>query len=367
VSLLRPSPDEERWLVVASRVRRERGAALLAAELGGDWRTVSLLVRCAFFVFGCFAAGAVASICAILHFPHALFVSGVVSVVAAEWLIRQRRLFASGLEEALEIAGLLLIVFDVLSRSGLWDGGKAALLIASAFAIAGVRLLNPLFTTLAAVALSFAVEFATGGHFFQQNDAATVLTCLLCFVVGVLALALGALQFQRPSHDRMLDWLVVAMPLTGWLWAAGDQIGSVPDPLRDHTPIHLFAPVALLAFGLLALVTGIRRRTHGPLLACMVCIACVAYELRNLTGLPVEARHIIWGTVALVAATILDRYLRTPRRGITSQKLSDREGPLDLLQLAGASVLTPRTQPAQTSAFHAGGGQGAGGGAHGTY
>jgi hypothetical protein len=69
----------------------------------------------------------------------------------------------------------------------------------------------------------------------------------------------------------------------------------------------------------------------------------------------------------LIAATILDRYLRTPRHGITSQKMSDREGSLGLLELAGAAVLTPHTQPAQTSTFHGGGGQGAGGGASGAY
>jgi hypothetical protein len=47
--------------------------------------------------------------------------------------------------------------------------------------------------------------------------------------------------------------------------------------------------------------------------------------------------------------------------------MSDREGSLGLLELAGAAVLTPHTQPAQTSTFHGGGGQGAGGGASGTY
>src|SRR5256885_6949035 len=35
---------------------------------------------------------------------------------------------------------------------------------------------------------------------------------LLCYGVGLAALAAGAYRFRRPSHDLVLDFLVVVMP-----------------------------------------------------------------------------------------------------------------------------------------------------------
>jgi uncharacterized membrane protein YgcG len=66
----------------------------------------------------------------------------------------------------------------------------------------------------------------------------------------------------------------------------------------------------------------------------------------------------------------LDRYLRQPRNGLTSAALTRREGPLDLLQTAGAALLAQRASPAtppQESTFNAGGGRFGGGGASGQY
>jgi uncharacterized membrane protein YgcG len=66
---------------------------------------------------------------------------------------------------------------------------------------------------------------------------------------------------------------------------------------------------------------------------------------------------------------VLDRRLREPREGVTSARLTDREGPLDLLQLAGASVLAQRDAPAARpeDGFTPGGGRYGGGGAGGSW
>ena len=66
----------------------------------------------------------------------------------------------------------------------------------------------------------------------------------------------------------------------------------------------------------------------------------------------------------------LDRYLRQPRNGVTSAKLTDREGPLDLLQTAGAAVLAGRAAPegpAAAPAVTPGEGRFGGGGASSSY
>jgi uncharacterized membrane protein YgcG len=66
----------------------------------------------------------------------------------------------------------------------------------------------------------------------------------------------------------------------------------------------------------------------------------------------------------------LERYLRQPRNGLTSASLTRREGPLDLLQIAGAALLARRTAPeappAETT-FEGGGGKFGGGGASGSF
>jgi hypothetical protein len=133
---------------------------------------------------------------------------------------------------------------------------------------------------------------------------------------------------------------------------------------------RLVTVALLLALGTAMLIIGLRRRRHAPLLGFMGCVACLAIELRGVTALATEAWLIICGLVALVAGVALDRYLREPRNGLTSAALSSREGPLDLLQTAGAAVLAQRTAselPQSDAVVTGGGGRFGGGGASGGY
>jgi uncharacterized membrane protein YgcG len=99
----------------------------------------------------------------------------------------------------------------------------------------------------------------------------------------------------------------------------------------------------------------------------------MAYELRNVTGLPLEARLIFWGGAALLLSLGLGRYLRTPRGGVSSNREAGDDELSDLLQLAGAGVLAPHgpraphAAPQAEAAFEGGGGTGGGGGASGGY
>jgi hypothetical protein len=86
-------------------------------------------------------------------------------------------------------------------------------------------------------------------------------------------------------------------------------------------------------FALAALIVGIQRRSHAPLLAALG----------------------------------LGRYLRTSRRGITSLRLGQGAAALDLAQWIGAGALSPRAAPQADAPFKGGGGVGGGGGADGSY
>jgi hypothetical protein len=237
-------------------------------------------------------------------------------------------------------------------------GSRTALLMALALTVAGIRLLNPLFVTLAAVAASFAIDLG-GGHRLLGAPGVPVPASIFCFAMGAIALCAGRIEFRRPSHDQMLNWLTVFMPLCGFLWLAWDHAAV----------IRAFTGVASAVFAVAALVIGLRRRAHAPLIACLVCLGCLAYQLRDLTALPLDVKLILWGSAALLLAVGLERYLRTPRRGITSFQIGGGGRALELLQLAGAAALLPKSSQSGATAdpFKGGGGTFGGGGADGSY
>jgi hypothetical protein len=345
---LRPTPSQERWLTLA---RRFRGSALIvsSADTGG-WRTANLLSRCALFVLGLIAAGMIGVIAAQLGPKGALVTAGLLAIAVAEWLILARRHFWSGIEEALEIAGLTLLAFECWSRTA-WSSSAGERFMCAALAIAGLRLLNPLFTTLAVLALVPALALPPSAAGW------------LSYGIGLTALSAGAYRFRRPSHDRMLDWLVIVTPVAGYLWSASRN-GAV-DYLHAGATAWL-VPLGPLVFAGVALATGVRRRTHAPIVAFMLCVACTAYELRRLTGLSLEARLILWGCVLLCAAMALERYLRIARGGVTSRPLREAGDSAGILGMAGSAVLaapSPQTAPS----FEGGGGRFGGAGASGEF
>jgi hypothetical protein len=353
-------------MTITSRLGAGCRTPWLTDRIGG-WTAVTSLTRCAFFVLGAVAAGLTAAVFSYMHFRGYLFVAGVSVVAAAEWLVVQRRLFSAGIEEALEASGLFMIALQLADESGNSSGVQTSLLIAIALLVAGLRLLNPLFITLSAVALSCAIGF-TGTHHSGTHLSAAIAASLFCFAVASLALAVGRLQFRRPSYDQMLSWLVVIMPLCGYLWLEGEYVvWAAMESLRGATFIRLLPVLMLVSFGVIALIVGIRRRTHAPLIAFIVCVGCVGYELRNLTGLSLKMRLICGGIATLFLTIGLDRYLRIPRRGITSSKVGENTGSLDLLQLAGAGTLASQSAQRPDPEFKGGGGTFGGGGASGTY
>lgn len=361
----RVTVSQERWLVLASCFRAQSRAPIFSENIG-DWRSVRLISRCVFFVLGGVAAVMTLSISHVLHSPS-LIIPGLLLIVAGEWLIVQRRLVFSGIEEALICAGLLAIAVALVEHRFWSDDAVSASVVGVTLAIAGLRLLNPLFTTLAFASLSIALYLSMNTMMLAVTSRAALFAGLFCYAIAWIALGTGAVRFNRPSYDRMLSWLVIAMPPIGYSWLAGAHDFSAIDYWRDHSFPTLLTPLLPLAFGLSALATGIKRRKHAPLIAFMICVGCLAYELRRMTGLSLEGRLIVWGTVLLVAALGLDRFLRTPRSGVTSQKMSDGDGPLALVELAGAAGVSAQGPQAPERGFKGGGGSFGGGGASGEY
>jgi hypothetical protein len=362
----RPTVEQERWIAAASRSGAGRGKPWLGERIGG-WRAVGTFTRGALFALGVAAAGLAVAIVSLLHVPGPYLVAGVAAVAVAEWLVGQGGFFGAGIEEALEVVGLLLIAFELVSGSGTAFETRLSLAIAAALLAAGLRFLNPLLTTLAAAVLSFAISLvvSTSGPTTVPRG---MIPGLCCFAAAAAALGLGAFRVRRPSHDQMLDWLVVAMPLAGYLWLGSSSLTGTSAEPRPHAALAAMLSLGMpMLFAATSLVVGVRRRSHAPLLAAMACVGCIAYELRRLSGLPLEVRLIVWGSAGLVGALLLDRYLRTPRAGITSRRVGEGEDAFGLLQLVGAAALTPPSAQPPEAQFNGGGGRFDGGGASGRY
>jgi uncharacterized membrane protein YgcG len=347
---LRPTPSEERWLTLARRLRRSPRVAPFSGHTGG-WRTASLLSRCTFFVLGLIAAGMIAIITERLGPQGSLVTAGLVSIAVAEWLIVARRHFWSGIEEALEVAGLTMLAFECWNRGG-WSESVGVGLVGAALASAGLRLLNPLFTTLSALALVLAL------------DAPPIGAGLVCYGIGLAALFGSGYSFRRPSNDLTLDWLIVVMPVAGYVWSATRSVAT--DYLHAGASAWL-VPICPLIFAAIALATSLWRRAHAPLVASMLCVACTAYELRRLTGLSLETRLVVWGCAMLLVSIVLERYLRQARSGITSRQMRDEGDSAGILGIAGSAVLTPHSPSKAAPSFEGAGGRFGGGGATGQY
>ena len=371
INFARPTPQEERWLAVASALGANAAPADVTARTGG-WRSTGLIARIAMFFLGLLAVGLIGGIFG-LGGTTAMLIAGLVAAFAAESLARGKRLFASGIEEGLCLGGWMLLAgwaLTLIDSFGVAAESFFPPILIGAAAAAGLRLLNPFITTMAALAfVRWAGWSVAEWPVFAQVGAGIVTLVIGCALAAV-ALWLGGRMYERPSHDRMLDWLVASLPIVSYTGSA-PWIAMDPSYLA-HVGFGRWLPMVLLAaLGAAMLVTALRRRRHAPLLGFMGCVIGVALELRFAVGhLPTEAWLIGYGLAALAAGVVLDRYLREPRKGFTSQPLSDRESPLDVLQTAGAAVLTHTSQsaaPQPEASVAGGGGRFGGGGASGSY
>ena len=344
--MMRPTPEQERWLVVAVRF-----ALSLDESRSGGWHAVGWLMRLALFVLGMVAAAMLVAIAELLHLrPHALW-PALILIVTAEVLIATRKLSQCGIEEACFLSGVGLLTYWIVDAGLAMHDEEVAALLAITFSLAAWRLRNALFTAGAALLWALLI-FVT---LPAESSLRFQVTGLCCYAVAWAAMALGHFPFRRPSVDHRLNWLVLLMPLAGYLWLAEVSLFGVSQPLRLEV---LAMPIL---FGLSALWAGLQRRQHAPLLASMVCVVCLAYELRWVSGWSLTQRLLVWGSVTLIAALLIDRWLRVPVRGVTAKQVNDTAGPLELIQLAGAAVITPRAAAVETSFKGEGGGFGGGG------
>lgn len=339
-----PSAAEERWLAVAARLRPHVAPNALDVRAGG-WRGVRPLARAALFVLGTLAALLALAVLGFDDDPTMLL-AGLLAIGAGEALKVSQRLHAAGIEEGLWAAGAMLVAT--------WIGGEAApafghatvvwwFVILVATATAGARLLNPLLTTCAVLAGIEWLAALAPARVIDASSGSGTTGLVVGSALAAGALWLGGREYRRPSVDRMLDWLVVVLPLFAYARYHGAYVVGPGLGLHASRPLTI---VALLALAGSMALAGRRRRRRAPLLGLLGCLACLAVEFANLVGGPAEAWLIGYGCVAIMAASLLERRFQATRDGITSARLDDRDDLFGELSSTLAAAVAARTSTA---------------------
>ena len=292
-------------------VEHERALRLKALVPGAPveipWRTHRLLLRLVFFALT--LAGLAA-----FHFlfDEMGLLTAAVAIALAEYLIRKRRWFWTGVEEALWL-GATFAAISELPSSGTPESN---LVLAAAAALPGARVRNPLFGALAAI---FIVAW------FEKRFDLGVLSALVIALGAVIALLR---TWRRPSTEWLFIAMALVLPVAGRFYA--------DDRWRPIT-ILLYC-----AYGAIVFFLAIRHRHHALFFSSAIALAIAAGDIGDRLTTPLELKLTVAGASLLLGSWLLARALRERTSGIvvTPAKLTDFD---DQLEIAATASL-PRAE-----------------------
>ncbi len=288
--------QERRWLL----------RDLAPADL--PWRTHNLLLRCVLFALTLAGAGLMWASISQFDFLKPGLIVGPFAIAMAEALIRFRRWWWTGIEEALWLAGTFSLV------SALPESGKpeAMLVLALAAAIPGWRVRNPLMGALAAIFIA---------QYFEKRFDLGVIAAIVIASGAVLALLR---TWRRPSTEWLWIAIAVVMPIAGRAEADAEW--------RDVT-IAIYA-----AFAIGALLLAITRRHHALFVSGGIAAVIAAVDIAEKIDIRAEGKFAVAGVLLLVGSWLVARALKNKTRGLvtTPAKLTPID---DELQIAATLAM----------------------------
>lgn len=346
----RPTAAEERALALRGRARRWMRAGWISdverrtveAERASAWKAFALLPRIGIFILAFNAASASRIL---LGFQPALWKIGLglALIALAEALIQNGRFFRTGLEEGVWAAGLLLLLFDAFAL------GESSLLFEVWFPFAcGIA------TLLLALRLLHTFFFLCGIAmltFWAAEQWSPVAAGWILAAAGSVALAVHLRPAERPFQASASGWVALLAPVAAWALVREESLGV-------GTGIALGC--AFLWIGL-----GVRHRSRFALAGGTLAALAFGYQVLEPGRWPVEWKLIAGGGALLAVAFALERHLRAPREGFTSQAL-DVDAEPALLEMAAVAAVAPATG-SRDEGFAGEGGRYGGGGASGEY
>jgi len=346
--------------------------------------TPNLFIRIGLFlltlVIAAFSGGLISLIMMdsrMLESPAYLFFLGIITYFALEFMVREKKHFRSGVDDALiwTSAGLILTGMLWSSDSILNAYGDLAVsgfvfLLATYYTLRFADVLMAITSILALVFLVFFGWQRTGIYPLQTMPFLIIILTAVLYLVSDRAR-------EHPAFVYYKNCLQVASLVALLVcYAAGNyfvvrEIGTelVEERLTPDSEIPLawffwawtfIVPIAYIAW-------GIKRKDQLLLRSGMILVAVAAFTLRNYYHvMSAEALLSILGAGLLAFAYGVIRYLNTPKHGFTSAELSD-SSMIDNIQIESLIVAETMSAPDLPDQGRLGGGAFGGGGASGDF
>jgi hypothetical protein len=303
-----------------------------------------------------------------------------------ELLIRERRFYHAGADNALLYAGLsgaVGLLFYIFSEY-LWPEGSAfhfdlgngyliLLLVLALFVAAAIRYADAL-----VVAAAFITVLVLVSLFGMTSALGQALLPFILMATAAGTLALRRSLVQRLAGTHLADYYAAGLLMLKVLSLVVFYLGGNYLIVREgNAELHHLYPSAQIPFApvfyaltagipLLYIVIGLRRADRPVLLIGLLALAFSIFTLRYYRSLmPPEVAAVAAGTVLTIAAGFLLRWLRPSRFGLTSEA-DDEPRHFNLENLIQAQTAHAPDAPAG-GGFEFGGGQSGGGGATGQF
>jgi hypothetical protein len=308
------------WFPTPS-VAEERAHAM---HLDTPLRSNGTLLRIVFFVLAALAVLAAFGFFSLLRMPKGILTAAL-AIGTAEWLIRQHRFFATGLESSLWLCGTFAFIFGLPSQGKV----EALLVFAAAAALSGWRMRNRFCGVLAGVLVVAYVA--------MKWDHSRFLPMLAGALIVIAAAIARRRVWQRPSTEHLLAGLVVTMPVAGFL-------GSTEVFFRSELRTDMTVAATLGATALILLACGIAWRDRVLLLSAAITTGLTSVELRDFFDYPTEGKLIAGGGIMIVIAVIVSRALRNATRGFVVIPIAAGAYE-EAIQIAGIISVAPHDAP----------------------
>jgi len=187
----------------------------LALRRPGQWRRASIITQIVLFILTAIGIVAFFWLCDLIHLPRG-WITAAVSIAVAELLIQRLHFWRTGVESALWIGGLFAFVVSLPSSGK----PEAILAFVAASAIAGWRMRNALFGTLATVLVAV----------YMIVKEWPWLAAGFALAVCLTALVAETRLWQRPSTEFLWEGLLIVMPVVAYVPIKGDVHGEIGVP-----------------------------------------------------------------------------------------------------------------------------------------
>jgi len=305
-SIARPTIDEARWLRISSLAKRWKRSGLIESdELARiraapmQWRESS--VRIVLFVLTMLGVAALYFFFKEIGLPAGIL-TAITACGIAELLIWRRGFLHVGAEEALLLGGLFALIAGLPGPAR----DEGLLLFAAASLFVGWRVMNELFVVASFVFVA--------GYLAAKLDAPSV-AFVFCIAMALAGAVIVARRIRDPWVYYSAAWMVVAMPLTAFLFARLNE--RSPDTAPSGGYRGYVATLAVLSVVLVA--RGLTTRARSILVSGLLLAAAAALQASLFLDVRSELLLMGWGALILTIAGLLIRLLRDRETGLTAQ------------------------------------------------